>query len=171
MRLALRTVVLTFSLWLGLFLVQKAWYHGSGNVGAFMEQAGTAGRLALYFCVAAVAGIADRALQGNGEMARGALAGMAGWAAGGLVLYGPWLFSSGPMPLVWNTAIGGVATSGFIFSGISAVAGMIVGLVQGLVQTSGPEGAAWRKRHWVVWSAIGGALAWALVPIGTLSAG
>jgi hypothetical protein len=170
-RIVLRMAGLLVMLWTGLVLISIV-FLDAGGLGSRLYGLGVAGRLSLFLAVGGVIGAVDHAFQEISfrGFCRGVLAGACAWLLGGLILYGPSLWLEDSTILAWSLP----TTENFrwaIFSGVSVVAGAVLGLIQAILQTYGLEGRAWRRRNWIIYSTTAAAIAWALVPHATINGG
>lgn len=167
-----RMFTLSLLLWTGLIVVH-GWFLGSGGIGRALQAMNPAARILIYLAAGAAIGVLDRVPQGSrgSDLVWGARAGIAGWIAGGLLLYGytiPGLSNIPMIPLAWHTPAFGGYFNGYTFSGLSIAAGAVLGFIQGWLQTTGSSRNGWRRKGWVVCSMFAGGVAWACVPLGTI---
>jgi hypothetical protein len=168
-----RGVMLASLFWSGLLVVHE-WFLGSGTIGRWADSAGWMPRVALFLGMGLLIGLLDRIWQSRGvvELLLGGVAGVLSWAVGGTILYSfviPVVDGFLGRGLTWNTDLFGQSAAGWVFSGISVVAGLVSGLLLGYLQTRTSTGQSWRRSRWWLVSMLAGTIGWALVPMGVIS--
>jgi hypothetical protein len=171
-RMLVRAFTLSILLWTGL-IVLHGWFLGSGGIGRVLQAMNPVAGILVYLAAGAAVGVLDRVFQGwsGSDLARGARAGIISWIAGGILLYGyaiPGLSKIPMIPFAWHTTAFEGYFNGYTFSGLSIAAGVVLGFVQGWLQTTGSSRSGWRRKGWVVYSMFAGGAAWAFVPLGTI---